>query len=146
MGDVLSLIEKAEQAMDQEKTVAMGRRLMQGEFTLEDFLTQFQELRKMGPLGQLLDMIPGIGRMTKQLAPETTDVEMRKIEAIIFSMTIDERQNPKIINGSRKRRIARGSGTSVQDVNALLKQFRDIQRMMKQFKGGRGLASLLGGL
>jgi signal recognition particle subunit SRP54 len=148
MGDVLSLIEKAEQTLDQEQTVAMGRKLMQGEFTLEDFLTQFQELRKMGPISQLLDMIPGMSGMTKQLAPETTDAEMRKIEAIIHSMTIDERQNPKIISGSRKRRIAVGSGTSVQDVNALLKQFREIQRMMKQLKGGRGrgLASLLGGL
>ena len=148
MGDVLSLIERAEHTLDQDKTVAMGRKLMEGEFTLEDFLGQFQELRKMGPISQLLDMIPGMGGMAKQLAPDATDAEMRKIEAIIFSMTIDERRNPKIIGGSCKRRIARGSGTSVQDINALLKQFREMQRMMKQLKGGRGrgLASLLGGL
>ncbi len=147
MGDVLTLIEKAEQTLDQEKSLAMGRKLIKGEFNLEDFLAQFQEIKKMGPLGQLLDMIPGMGGMAKQLAPENTDHELRRIEAIIYSMTREERRNPKVLNAGRKRRIAQGSGTSVQDVNALLKQFRQMQRMMKQFRSGRGgLASLLGRL
>jgi len=147
MGDVLSLIEKAEQALDQEQALAMSQKLIKGDFTLDDFLAQFQEMKKMGPISQLLDMIPGMGGLSKQIQPEATDYELRRIEAIIYSMTPGERRNPKVINASRKRRIARGSGTTVQDINALLKQFRQMQRMMKQFRRGRGgLASLLGRL
>jgi len=147
MGDVLTLIERAEQTMDQEQALAMSQKLIQGDFTLEDFLAQFQEIKKMGPIGQLLDMIPGMGNIANQIQPEATDHELRRIEAIIYSMTPQERRNPKVINASRKRRIARGSGALVQDVNALLKQFRQMQRMMKQLQSGRGgLASLLGKL
>jgi signal recognition particle subunit SRP54 len=149
MGDVLSLIEKAEQTMDQEKAMEMSKKLVKGDFTLEDFMAQLQEIKKMGPIGQLLDMIPGMGKLSGKMNPEVSEGEMRQIEAIMYSMTPQERRNPKIINASRKRRIARGSGTTVQDINALLKQFRQMQRMMKQLTSSRGrggLGSLLGKL
>jgi signal recognition particle subunit SRP54 len=154
MGDVLTAIEKAQQVMDQEQAAKMGRKLVKGEFDLEDFRDQLQQLKKMGPVSQLLDMIPGMGQLTKDIAPEVTDQQMRVIEAIINSMTREERHNPRIINASRKRRIARGSGTTVMDINDLLAQFRQMQRMMKQMTGGgkhgrggmRGLLSMLGGM
>jgi len=145
MGDVLSLIERAEENIDREQAEKMGRRLMKGEFNLEDFLNQLHEMKKMGPLSQLLEMVPGLSRLSKDLAPDVTDKQMKTIEAIINSMTRQERRNPDIINGSRKRRIARGSGTTVQDVNELLSQFRQMQRMLKQFsRGGRGRGGLEG--
>jgi len=149
MGDVLTLIEKAESALDQEQALAMGQKLISGDFNLDDFSKQLQEIKKMGPISQLLEMIPGLGNLATQAPPEVTDKEMLRIEAIIGSMTGTERERPKIINASRKRRIARGSGTSVQDVNSLLRQFRQMQRMMKQLTSGRGrggLSSLLGKL
>jgi signal recognition particle subunit SRP54 len=154
MGDVLTAIEKAQQVMDQDQAARMGERLVKGEFNLEDFRDQLQQLKKMGPLSQLLDMIPGMSNLTRDLQPDVTDQQMKVIEAIINSMTVEERRSPRIINGSRKRRIARGSGTSVTDVNDLLSQFRQMQRMMKQMGGGgkrggrggmRGLLSMLGG-
>ena len=138
MGDVLSLIEKAEEALDQEQALAMGRKLVKGEFDLEDFRRQLREVKKMGPLSQLLDMIPGFSQVSKEMAPEITDQQMKRIEAIVNSMTLEERYNPRIINASRKRRIARGSGTTVQEINQLLAQFRQMQRMMKQMSSGRG--------
>jgi signal recognition particle subunit SRP54 len=146
MGDVLSLIERAEQAIDQEEAQKVAGRLLEGDFTLEDFLDQLQQIKKMGPLNQLLDMVPGFRGVTKEISAEATDQEMKKIEAIISSMTIEERRKPRILNASRKRRVARGSGTQVQDVNALLTQFRQMQRMMKQFTSGRGkgLLKMLG--
>jgi len=154
MGDVLSAIEKAQQVMDQDQAMKMGQKMVKGEFDLEDFRAQLQQLKKMGPLTQLLDMIPGLSGMTKQLSPDVTDQQLKVIEAIINSMTPEERHSPRIINASRKRRISRGSGTSVQDVNELLSQFRQMQKMMKQFgdvgKHGRGrmrgLLSMFGGL
>ena len=154
MGDVLTAIEKAQEVMDQEQALRVGQKLVRGEFDLEDFLDQLQQLKKMGPISQLLDMIPGMGKLTQDLAPDVTDQQMKTIEAIINSMTLQERRSPRIINASRKRRIARGSGTTVMEVNDLLSQFRQMQRMMKQFTGGkrrgrgamRGLTSLLGGL
>ncbi len=154
MGDVLSAIEKAQQVMDQDQALKMGQKMVKGEFDLEDFRAQLQQLKKMGPLTQLLDMIPGLSGMTKQLSPDVTDQQLKVIEAIINSMTPEERHSPRIINASRKRRIGRGSGTSVQDVNELLSQFRQMQKMMKQFgdvgKHGRGrmrgLMSMFGGL
>ena len=149
MGDVLTLIEKAESALDQEQALAMGQKLISGDFNLDDFSKQLQEIKKMGPISQLLEMIPGLGNLATQTPPDVTDKEMLRIEAIIGSMTGTERERPKIINASRKRRIARGSGTSVQDVNSLLRQFRQMQRMMKQLTSGRGrggLSSLLGKL
>jgi signal recognition particle subunit SRP54 len=148
MGDVLTLIERAESALDQEKAQRGGERLLSGEFDLEDFMEQLSEVKKLGPLNQILEMIPGMGKVSQQLSPDTTDRQLQSIEAIINSMTFTERHNPKILNASRKRRIARGSGTSVQEVNQLLSQFRQMQRLMKQFggmSGQRGLGRMLGG-
>ena len=139
MGDMLSLIERAGETVDRVEAERMSRKLVKGEFNLDDFLTQLQQIKKMGPIGQLLDMIPGMGRVTKDIAPDVTDKHMRRIEAIINSMTRDERYEPRILNGSRKRRVARGSGTTVQEVNDLLGDFRQMQRLMKQLSsGGRG--------
>jgi signal recognition particle subunit SRP54 len=146
MGDVLTLIERAQEEMDQEEVQRAGERLLQGQFTLEDFLKQMQQVKKMGPIGQLLEMVPGMGKLAKDVDLSEAESDLKRIEAIIQSMTLHERRNPKILKASRKRRVAAGSGTSVQEVNALLRQFRDMQKMMKQLtKGrGRGLGSLLG--
>jgi signal recognition particle subunit SRP54 len=138
MGDVLTLIEKAQTTLDQEQAMGMAQKLVKGEFDLEDFLQQFQQIKKLGPLSQLLDMIPGLSQAAKGIAPEVTDRQMKTIEAIINSMTREERRNPRIVNASRKRRISRGSGTTVQEINALLSQFRQTRRLMKQLGGGRG--------
>ncbi len=138
MGDVLTLIEKAGATLDQEQALAMGKKLIQGEFDLEDFLGQLREVKKLGPLSQLLEMVPGLSQLKTEMTPELTDRQMKMVEAIINSMTAEERRNPRIINASRRRRISRGSGTTVQDVNMLLGQFRQMQRMMKQLSSGRG--------
>jgi signal recognition particle subunit SRP54 len=143
MGDVLTLIERAEAAFDEEQAERLERKLREASFTLEDFLEQFQQIRQMGPLSQLLDMVPGMGKMAPNLSAEVTDQQFKRIEAMILSMTPDERRKPKIIDGSRKKRIARGSGTTVQEINALLNQFRQMQKMMKQMgKGKRGMRGL----
>ena len=139
MGDVLSLIEKVEETIDQKKAEEMQRKLLDNEFTLEDFRDQLKQLRKLGPLESLLGMIPQLGPMAKELKKvKGTDQEkeMTKIVAIIDSMTPKERNNHMIINGARRRRIANGSGTSVQDVNNLLKQYTQARMMMKQISGG----------
>ena len=135
--------------MDQEEAQKAGERLMSGEFNLEDFLSQMQQIKRMGPLGKVLDMIPGMNKMSQGVDLSGAEGDLKRVEAIIQSMTLQERRNPKLIKASRKRRIAGGSGTTVQEVNALLKQFKEMQRMMKQLgKGGRrgkgGLGSLLG--
>jgi signal recognition particle subunit SRP54 len=150
MGDVLTLIEKAQTEMDQAEAQEAGERLLKGQFNLDDFLKQMQQIRKLGPIGQLLEMIPGMNKMAQDVDLSNAESDLKRIEAIIQSMTPGERKNPKIIKASRKRRIAAGSGTSVQDVNVLLKQFRDMQRMMKQMGRGKGrglgnLSNLLGG-
>jgi signal recognition particle subunit SRP54 len=149
MGDVLTLIERAQSSLDQGKAQRAGERLLSGDFDLEDFLEQISELKKMGPLSQILEMMPGMSRMGRDLSPDLTDKQIKRVEAIINSMTPAERHHPKILNASRKRRIARGSGTDVQEVNQLLAQFRQMQRLMKQLGGGkrpRGLPNMLGGL
>lgn len=128
MGDVLTLIEKAEHAMDQEAAIALEQKMRQASFTLEDFRTQLQQLKQMGPLENLLSMIPGF-KAAK--LPPVDEGGLKKVEAIISSMTLAERQNHTIINGSRRKRIARGSGTSVEEVNRLLKQFAQTQKLMK---------------
>jgi signal recognition particle subunit SRP54 len=138
MGDVLTLIERAQEAVEAEKAAEMARKLSRAEFTLEDFREQLRMLRKMGPLSQLLEMLPGYSQMARMLSPEEADRQFKRIEAIINSMTPEERRNPEILNASRKRRIARGSGTTVQEVNQLLNEFRQLQRLMKQMKAGRG--------
>jgi signal recognition particle subunit SRP54 len=137
MGDVKTLFERVEATVDQEKTQAFGYKLLKGEFDLEDFLEQLHEMEKLGPLSQIIEMIPGFSNISREMTPELTDREMRRVEAIINSMTIEERRNPKIIRGSRKRRIAKGSGTTVQEVNQLLVQFRQVQRAMRQASEGR---------
>ncbi len=132
MGDILTLVEKAQDNFDQKQAREMERKIRQQEFTLEDFLQQMQQVRKMGPLEDLLGMIPGMGKQMKSLKGEVDESELNRLEAIIKSMTPAERQNPQIMNGSRKKRVARGSGTKVQEVNRLLKQFEDSRKLMKQ--------------
>ncbi|AEF93970.1 signal recognition particle protein [Desulfotomaculum nigrificans CO-1-SRB] len=147
MGDVLTLIEKAQANFDAEQAAKLNRKIRQAEFNLEDFLEQMQQVKKMGPLEQVLSMIPGMNKLTKQLKDQQIDEkELAQVEAIIYSMTPWERQHPERIDGSRKKRIARGSGTRVQDVNQLLKQFEQTRKMMKQIasmtKSGRKLPKL----
>jgi signal recognition particle subunit SRP54 len=141
MGDVLSLIEKVEQTIDQKEAEKIQEKLITGdEFTLEDFRDQMKQIRKLGPLENILKMMPGLGGLTDQLKDTKIDEkEINRVVAIIDSMTPRERRNHMIINGSRRRRIAKGSGTSVQDVNSLLKQYSQTRKMMKSFSGGGGM-------
>ena len=144
MGDVLTLIEKAQSAVDEDRAKEMERKFRQASFDLEDFLEQIQSVRKMGSLSQIMEMIPGMGQMSKQLpAGDLDESRIERIEAIIRSMTPDERQRPEILNGSRKRRISRGSGTTPQDINQLLNQFKQTQKLVKQVSRSRNPASLL---
>jgi signal recognition particle subunit SRP54 len=135
MGDVLTLIEKAASAVDQEQAEKMAAKLMEAEFTLEDFQEQLAQMKQMGPIDQLIGMIPGMSNAKQLQGLEVDDGHLRKIEAIIQSMTPEERRKPELIGGSRRRRIAQGSGTRVQDVNRLLKQFNQTKQMLKQFSG-----------
>ena len=147
MGDVIGLIEKAEAAFDAQEAEKQAERLMSGEFTLEDWMEQMRQVRKMGPLGQLMDMLPGqMGQAARSVPPEEMEAQLKRTEAILNSMTVQERRNPKILNASRRRRIAAGSGNSVQDVNRLMKQFRETKKLFKQLQksGGRGLSRLFG--
>mgnify|MGYP000979204904 FL=1 len=144
MGDIIGLIEKAESAYS-EKSMEQAGRMMSGRFTLEDFADQLRQVKKMGPIQQILGMLPGqLGQAAKQIDPKAADKSLKMTEAILSSMTKKERRNPDILNAGRKRRIAAGSGTEVQDVNRLLKQFRESQKMMKtlQKTGGKGLSNL----
>jgi signal recognition particle subunit SRP54 len=136
MGDVLGLIERVEETVDREKAEAMARRIRKSEFTLEDYRDQFAQVRKMGPLDQVLAMIPGLGRAAKGVDTAAGEREMLRTVAIIDSMTPAERRDPSLLNGSRRKRIARGSGTGVDDVNRLLKQFVQARKLMKQLGGG----------
>ena len=146
MGDMLSLIEKAQETFDKEKTLAMQQKLSKNEFTLDDFLTQMQSIRKMGSFEQLLGMIPGLGGKMKQIQDMQIDEkDFKRVEAIIQSMTKRERQDPSIVNGSRRKRIADGSGTRVQDVNRLLKQFMEARKMMKKMQGMQKLGQKMSG-
>ncbi len=153
MGDVLTLIEQAERAFDAEQTERLAGKLQRGDgFTLTDFLEQMQALKKMGPLKNVLRMLPGVGEFKDQLE-EFDESELTRVEAIIRSMTPGERENPKILNGSRRARIARGSGTQVSDVNSLVQRFTEAQKMMRQLGGGAagmpgampGMAGMPGG-
>ncbi|MBL8116279.1 MAG: signal recognition particle protein [Anaerolineae bacterium] len=137
MGDVLSLIEKAEEAFDEQEALKLQKKLMENQFTLQDFLEQLQKIKKMGPFSQILGMIPGMDRMRGQINQEEAEQRLKRVEAIINSMTKAERNNPKILNASRRQRIARGSGVQVRDVNEVLKQFRDMQTLMSQLRKGR---------
>ncbi len=139
MGDVLSLIERAEQVYDEEQAKKMQKKLVKGSFDFEDFLGAMQQMRKLGPLQQILAMIPGMSQLSRD-EELVSEKDMKKIEAIIFSMTRQERRNPDMIKGRRKERIAKGSGTQLQDVTALVGQFKQMQRMMKKLgSGGKGI-------
>jgi signal recognition particle subunit SRP54 len=158
MGDVMSLIEKAQETFDEKEAERLQKKFLKAEFNLEDFLSQMQQVKRMGPLGQLLDMIPGMNRFKDQIDQNEAEAQMKRIEAIISSMTTQERRDPRLLNASRKRRVARGAGyvntpkspqrelEGIQEINALLKQFREMQRLMKMLgKGGRpNLGNLLG--
>src|SRR6185369_226003 len=145
MGDVLTLVERAQETVDAADAKRLEEKLRKAEFTLEDFLEQLQQVQKMGPIGQLVSMVPGLGGMAKDAQAAVDRGDLKRTEAIIRSMTRHERRDPAVINGSRRRRIAAGSGTSLPEVNKLIKQFMDIQRLMKQLGSGRG-RGMLGGL
>src|SRR5437879_9138327 len=140
MGDVLSLIERAQETIDQEEALKAQAKLQQGKFDLEDFLNAMRQLRRMGPLRQVMEMIPGFNKLASM--PEMEEAlesdQMKYIEAMVLSMTKEERRNPDIINGSRRKRIARGSGTSVQELNQLLEQFSEMRTMIRQMSTGKG--------
>lgn len=147
MGDLIGLIERAEAAYDEKTAREQADKMLSGEFNLEDFSNQLRQLRKMGPLGQLLEMMPGnMGQLAKQISPQDAEQQFKMTEAIINSMTRYERRHPDILNASRRRRIAQGSGTDVQDVNRLMKQFREAQKLFKTLKksGMRGLPRMFG--
>ena len=147
MGDMIGLIEKAETAFDEKLAQKQAERLAKGEFTLEDLAEMLRSSKKMGPMSQMVDMLPGdMGKAARNISPEDMERQFKRTEAIISSMTSRERSNPDVLNASRRRRIAAGSGTEVQDVNRLVKQFREMQHLMKtlQKSGGRGLSRLFG--
>jgi len=150
MGDILSFVERVQENVDQAESERVAQRMMENRFTLEDFRSQLNQIKKMGPIGQLLGMIPGAGQMAGAAQEAVDSGQMKRIEAIIDSMTPEERRRPEIIKASRRRRIALGSGSSTAEVNRLLKQFVEMQRMMKKFSGGKmprmggGLGALLG--
>ena len=145
MGDVATLVERAQEEMDEKRAKELEKKMSRGAFDLDDFLQQLQQLQRMGPLSQIMEMIPGLSSISRRLPTEAMDEgRIKKIEAIIFSMTPRERRNPEVLNGSRRRRIARGSGTIPQDVNQLLNQFKQSQKLMKQMASGRGLRGFSG--
>ena len=144
---MIGLIEKAEAAFDAEDAEMQASKLMSGEFTMEDWMDQMRQVRKMGPLGQIMDMLPGqMGQAARDIPPDEMENQLKRTEAILSSMTVQERRNPDILNASRRRRIAAGSGNQVQDVNRLMKQFRETRKLFKtlQKSGGRGLSRLFG--
>jgi signal recognition particle subunit SRP54 len=145
MGDVLSLIEQAERAMDPSIVAESAGRMMSGTFTLDDFMAQLGQVRKMGSLGGIMKLMPGVTKEMRNAASNVDDGELNKIEAIVRSMTPRERRDPNLLDGSRRTRIAKGSGTSVNAVNQLLKQFTEMRKMMKQMSGG-GMPNLPGGM
>ena len=151
MGDIVSLVERVQETVDQAEADRVARRMMENRFTLDDFRSQLAQVEKMGPIGQLLGMIPGAGQLAGAAQQAVDDGQLRRIEAMLDSMTPDERRRPDLIKASRRRRIAAGSGTTTADVNRLLKQFAEMQRLMRQLGGGRlplggnGLRGILGG-
>ncbi|WP_127531860.1 signal recognition particle protein [Paenibacillus kobensis] len=149
MGDMLSLIEKAQSSIDADKAAEMERKMRNAEFTFEDFLEQMEQVRKLGPLDQLLDMLPGMNKVKGMKDMKVDDKQIGRVEAIVRSMTTEEKRNPDLLNYSRRRRIAAGSGTQIADVNRLIKQFDEMRKLMKQFsgmmgKGPKGLKGLKG--
>lgn len=150
MGDVMTLIEKATKHVDIEEAQKLHKKFKKNEFTLQDFLSQLRSIKSMGSIGSMMQMIPGLNKATKGIDDEVADKELKRVEAIMLSMTNEERQNHQLLDGSRKKRVASGSGTSVEEVNRLLKQFEDMRKMMKKFSklgpnGLRGLAGMIKG-
>jgi signal recognition particle subunit SRP54 len=141
MGDIVSLVEKAQEQYDAEEARKLNKKIAKNQFDFEDFLSQIQQIKKMGNLKDLAGMIPGMGKMLKKV--DIDDDAFKGIEAIIHSMTLEERSNPKLINGSRRKRIADGSGTNIQEVNRLIKQFSETKKMMKMMKNGKGMAGMM---
>jgi signal recognition particle subunit SRP54 len=135
---MLSLIEKAQANIDADKAAEMERKMRNAEFTFEDFLEQMEQVKKLGPLDQLLDMLPGANKMKGMKDMKVDDKQMGRVVAIVKSMTTEEKRKPELLNASRRKRIAAGSGTSIQDVNRLIKQFDDMRKMMKQFSSMMG--------
>ena len=145
MGDIVSLVERAQEQYDEEEAKRLQKKIAKNQFDFNDFLSQIAQIKKMGNLKELASMIPGVGKAIKDI--DIDDNAFKSIEAIIYSMTPEERAHPSIINPKRKRRIAAGSGTRVEDVNKLLKQYEMMQKMMKQFKKSpKGFARRLGGM
>ncbi|MDQ3554467.1 MAG: signal recognition particle protein [Chloroflexota bacterium] len=144
MGDVLTLVERAQETFDEKQAEQLAQKLRKNAFTLDDFLEQMQQLKKMGPLGSIMEMIPGMGAAAKQAQQAVDNGDLKRVEAIIRSMTGQERREPGVLNASRRRRIARGSGTSLPEVNRLIKQFGEMQRMMRQLSGGGRMPSIPG--
>ena len=143
MGDVLTLIEKAQEAVDEKQAKELERKFRQATFDLADFLEQIQSVKKMGSLSQIMEMIPGMNNMSRKMPEDFDDNQIKRVEAIIRSMTAEERRRPDILNGSRRRRIARGSGTTPQDINRLMNQFKQTQKLMRQFSRTRNPKSLM---
>ncbi len=143
MGDILTLIEKAQEAVDENQAKELERKFRQATFDLEDFLQQIQSVKKMGSLSQIMEMVPGMNQLSRKMPTDVDDNQIKQVEAIIRSMTAEERRRPEILNGSRRRRIARGSGTTPQDINRLLNQFKQTQKLMRQFSRTRNPRSLM---
>jgi signal recognition particle subunit SRP54 len=141
MGDIVSLVEKAQEQYDQEEARKLSKKIAKNQFDFNDFLSQIGQIKKMGNIKDLAGMIPGMGKMLKKV--DIDDDAFKGIEAIIQSMTPEERENPKLINGSRRKRIAKGSGNDIQEVNRLIKQFSETKKMMKMMKNGKGMAGLM---
>jgi signal recognition particle subunit SRP54 len=142
MGDILTLVERAQEVVDQKQAVKLEEKMRKGSFTLDDMLDSMQQMQKMGPLGQVMSMIPGMGNLAGEAQAAVDRGDLRRTEAIIRAMTRAERQNPTILKSSRRRRIAAGSGTTLPDVNRLVKQFLEMQKLMKQLSGGGKRAAL----
>ena len=146
MGDILSLIEKAQESIDLDKAKELEQKIKKQDLDFEDFLEQMEQIQNMGPLDKILGMIPGMGNIKDQLGDvDLNGKEMKRTKAIVQSMTLEERRDPSILNASRKKRIARGSGTTVQDVNRLIKQFNEMKKMMKMFTGSQKSMKKRGG-
>ncbi|HUR15867.1 MAG TPA: signal recognition particle protein [Candidatus Limnocylindrales bacterium] len=146
MGDVLTLVERAQETFDEKQAEEMARKLQRNQMTLEDFLSQMQQLKRMGSIGGLLEMIPGMGGAAKEAQQAVDRGDLKRVEAIIQSMTPRERREPDILSSSRRKRVARGSGTTIQDVNRLIKQFAEMQKLMKQMSGAGGRRALMSSL
>jgi len=144
MGDVLTFIEKAEKTLDEKKALELQKKIQKSGFTLEDLLEQLKAIKKMGPIGQIVDMLPGMSKLSGKVPEDAQEAHLKKIEAIIQSMTSEERNNPSIIGGSRRRRIARGSGTATHDINQLLNQFSQMQKLIKMGAGGKLPKNMMG--